>query len=957
MSVSWMPRDDVPDRWVSMSSSANPANCTIQNRTKRSAQVPRTVRDDPGRQEAKRTYLNRPDHASSGDIRGAQPKKLHRAFGNKPCRIYNNNDIEGSSTKESFITSRRTNPLNPEYDLPSFTKAIVPPVKFMGDRFDVSDIDGARPREPRVVLGSGKIRDSMDASDIEGAQADWKPRAARRVAAAPARDTMRTADVTKTPSGDTIRCPENARTQPFGGRFYSNRRFNPVDPNAPVYTIDGRTVGNSPKSRPSPAKAQRSEVFAGTVTGIDGATPNWKPSHLPARTLHRNPNNNADIKGSTPNKRLHRTIFTNREVDPSSPAYIGLEGQPLGTCTRPLTPQEPTVKVNPRIAAAARAEAKRLEIEHVQQKIARLEAAAKPMAAPEAKPKYAAVAARAKAVKAKAAPSAPASRVASSAADYGTTSTKSVQDVKGKHAEENLTPGYQMGGPGADDSGVAAIKSAQEWAGEDTAGSLGRGLVPKDGACGHLRAPTEFDGMLTSSSLGSGFMTRGAAHYGITAIRNESEHDGKDTASHLDYHGLVPGHEIGRREETMAVAQARTAKRNAAIAKEMGRLDALMPASDGHDPGATHKDSLGPGLIPISNPTTGVDRVISDDMSRGVAFSRGSGPIIADYVPPTAEVKAAERAMRFAGSDTASAMGGGMLPASRPTDGILRDINMGGLEGMDTNGSLAYGSMVPEQGTCMDEGTEAGDQFAGMHSASHLSSGMKPTADSSRFSMENVTKGEMEFKPSNGQLGDGMVPRFEGHGLDAPENPGEHDDMGAKSAKSSLGRGFIPIAGAHGHDQQDLDGEDDEPGSQLDYMFGEKFDGSTTYNQEFVDMDAHNVMLETLERKISTKKKKVNASDRKQELAALKAKLGELTTPAAADVLVISRGEAEEGESGTAAGSGVKAVRNRSSRRPSESKTSEAATKKAGPSMKRVERREVERIASDMREVATLPDY
>jgi hypothetical protein len=949
------------------------------------------VRDDPGRQEAKRTYLNRPDHASSGDIRGAQPKKLHRAFGNKPCRIYNSNDIEGSTTKKSFVTTRRTNPLNPEYVLPSFTKAVVPPVKFMGDRFDVSDIEGAKPREPRI-LGRGKIRDSMDASDIEGAQADWKPSAARRVAAGPARDTMRTADVTKTPSGDTIRCPENARTQPFGGRFYSNRRFNPVDPNAPVYTIDGRTVGNSPKSRPSPAKAQRSEVFAGTVTGIDGATPNWKPSHLPARTLHRNPNNNADIKGSTPNKRLHRTIFTNREVDPSSPAYIGLEGQPLGTCTRPLTPQEPTVKIDPRIAAAARAEAKRLEIEHVQQKIARLEAAAKPMAAPEAKPKYAAAAARAKAVKAKAkaAPSTPASRVASSADGYGIASTKSVQEFKGKHAESQITAtegGFTKSGAddygvaaiksaqefkgkhaesqitateggfmnsGADDYGVAAIKSAQEWAGEDTAGSLGRGLVPKDGACGHLRAPTEFDGMLTSSSLGSGFMTVGAAHYGITAIRNDSEHDGKDTASHLDYHGLVPRNEIGRREETIAVAHARTTKRNAAIAKEMDRLDALMPASDGHDPGATHKDSLGAGLIPISNPTTGVDRVISDDMSRGVAFSRGSGPIIADYVPPTAEEKAAAKAMRFSGADTASSMGEGLLPATRPDDGILRDINMSGHDGMDTKGSLAYGSMMPQQGTCMDEDTERDDQFADMHSASHLSSGMKPTADSSRFSMENVSMGEMEFKPSNGQLGDGMIPKFEGRGLDASGNPGEHADM---DPNSSLGRGFIPVAGAHGHDMQDLDGEDDEPGSQLDYMFGETFDGSTTYNREFVDMDAHNVMLETLERKISTKKKKVNASERKQELAALKAKLGELTTPAAADVLVISRGEAKEGESGTAAGSGVKAVRNRSSRRPSESKTSEAATMKAGPSMKRVERREVERIAADMREVATLPDY
>ena len=933
MSVDWMPRDDVPDRWVTMSSSANPGNCTISNRTKRSTTVPRSVRPDLGSQPPKRTYLNRPDHSVAADIRGAQPRKLHRAFGNKPCRIYDNSDIDGSKTTASFLTKRRTNPLNPEYVLPSFKAVVVPPVKFMGDRFDVSDIEGAKPREPRTLGRGTQQRDTMDASDIEGAQAGWKPQAARKVAAGPARDTMKTTDVTSTFNGDKIRCLENAATQSFGGRFNSNRRFNPSDPNSPVYKIDGRIIRDSPKSKPPPVKQQRAIVYSGTTKGIDGSTTNWKPEWMPERKLFRNPNNNQDIKGSTPNKRLHRTIFTNRELEPLNPVYIGLEGQPLGTVQRPITPTEPVVRIDARIAAAARREAKRLEVEQVAAKIARLEAAARPVHMPELKPNRHSGARPSRAKTSKPKP------VAKSVPAYTGPISFTGDNEPFLYAGAD-DPNHQRG---SDGHGVTAEKNLTGHESADTAGNLGPGLVPTSGGA-HERQPNEFDGMLTKSSLGSGFMTKGAADFGITAIRTETDHDGKDTAGNMDYSGMVPSAQLGRKEESSVVAAKRDAARRQKINAEIARIEALMPVHAGAEVGNTHTDSLGPGLIPTTNAVTGVDRVVSDDLSRGVKFQRGSGPIIADYVAPTKEERAAaEAAFMHAGSDTASSLGIGMMPANSPDYGINR------VKNADPNAAdvhaklnLAYGSMVPRVGASMDEGGDSETaEFSGKHSESHFSQGMKTSADNSRFCLENATMGDMEFKPSSGHLGHGLIPNASNQAT-KDEDYDDENGFGGMDTSSSLGRGFVPVAGL-GHEKQDLDGEDDVAGSQLDYMFGEKFDGSTTYTREFVDMDAHQVMLSTLEGKIAAKKKKVSAKDRKAEIAALKVKLSELSAPEPAET---------KSESTTPAGSGASAVRAaKSSRRPSES----GASKK--PSQNRVTRREEERNVADMNEVSALPDY
>lgn len=69
-------------------------------------------------------------------------------------------------------TNRHINPLEPEYNLPSYEPAQFQPTKFLKDPLNNEDIDGAHAKPKRVYA----TRDIMAVSDIVGAQANWRPR-------------------------------------------------------------------------------------------------------------------------------------------------------------------------------------------------------------------------------------------------------------------------------------------------------------------------------------------------------------------------------------------------------------------------------------------------------------------------------------------------------------------------------------------------------------------------------------------------------------------------------------------------------------------------------------------------------------------------------------------------------------------------------------------------------------
>lgn len=88
---------------------------------------------------------------------------------NKPHFNLSNADIEKSSPQQQkFGLERQTNPLVPEYKLPSFEARPITPPKFMRDSLDVSDIEGTKAkRDPYLDY---KTRPSMNLEDIEGSK-------------------------------------------------------------------------------------------------------------------------------------------------------------------------------------------------------------------------------------------------------------------------------------------------------------------------------------------------------------------------------------------------------------------------------------------------------------------------------------------------------------------------------------------------------------------------------------------------------------------------------------------------------------------------------------------------------------------------------------------------------------------------------------------------------------------
>lgn len=84
-------------------------------------------------------------------------------------------DIEGTRNliqDKIITTNRHLNPLNPQYELPSFTSAPPPQTKFLRDTLNHSDIEGTSSK----ALYKPYTRDIMNMSDIPGTSSSFKSR-------------------------------------------------------------------------------------------------------------------------------------------------------------------------------------------------------------------------------------------------------------------------------------------------------------------------------------------------------------------------------------------------------------------------------------------------------------------------------------------------------------------------------------------------------------------------------------------------------------------------------------------------------------------------------------------------------------------------------------------------------------------------------------------------------------
>jgi hypothetical protein len=102
--------------------------------------------EDASAQTKYKPYASKPIFLNS-DIPGAQPKQLIRGRNVRDNSLYID-DIEGTrrAIKDRMMrTTRRVNPLEPDYPLPSYVPIDAAPVHFSRDSMNTSDIEGSKP--------------------------------------------------------------------------------------------------------------------------------------------------------------------------------------------------------------------------------------------------------------------------------------------------------------------------------------------------------------------------------------------------------------------------------------------------------------------------------------------------------------------------------------------------------------------------------------------------------------------------------------------------------------------------------------------------------------------------------------------------------------------------------------------------------------------------------------------
>jgi len=272
--------------------------------------------------------------------RGTMPKTLIQATTNRP-NLYDNRDIEGSTARASteLRTPRVTNPLDPQYKLPSFaTKPPTPPRgKARSSAYDVSDIQGTHPSP----LYPFQQRDSMRTDDVEGANTQWKPLSRRYIGIG----APRSIDV------------RDINDEGLAANKVTHRHTNPLDPtyDYDVYQASMLTGGGAegqektPREkvvgsigmidRSKPPGPMRPKVkgplgingtdFALNTDDIEGAKAGWKRSALDrpgGRRSHPVTNLVQDIDGAVTKNTKGHGPFSTRHTNPLNPDYNNIRG-------------------------------------------------------------------------------------------------------------------------------------------------------------------------------------------------------------------------------------------------------------------------------------------------------------------------------------------------------------------------------------------------------------------------------------------------------------------------------------------------------------------------------------------------------------------------------------------------------------------------------------------------------
>ena len=269
-------------------------------------------------------YINKPEYSfCTQDIPKAYPRALHPEL-NKPCRNLSTNDIEKAQPREkAFKSNRQTNPLNPEYKLPSSQVQSVTPCKFIRDSFKNDDIEGSKPE--KVLKWSQ--RDNMGVRDIEGAYP-------RQVKVMQKPDSMNVQDIN-----------EPAIKKP--------RMTNPLEPNYMVPDEHGSliVIGYIEGSRNKPQikselPGHRRNLDNDDIEASKANTLGHPVLRAKVRNYSKDPMDSSDIKGSSAGS--HRKgLTTTRITNPLEPIYVWTTEEPvIQTVKENLEEKHPEIHEN-----------------------------------------------------------------------------------------------------------------------------------------------------------------------------------------------------------------------------------------------------------------------------------------------------------------------------------------------------------------------------------------------------------------------------------------------------------------------------------------------------------------------------------------------------------------------------------------------------------------------------------
>jgi len=146
---------------------------------------------------ASKRYLTKLTPATPGDVPGSKPTKLYSNLKRPIDMSMTTSDIDWARPKVNrFRTGRSTNPMNPNYDLPSSSPCEPHIAKFSGrDNLNVSDIECAAPKQ---LVPSYPRRDK---EEVEFSAPNYLRRVVRPVPAVGLGNSLNVSDINR---GDRI---------------------------------------------------------------------------------------------------------------------------------------------------------------------------------------------------------------------------------------------------------------------------------------------------------------------------------------------------------------------------------------------------------------------------------------------------------------------------------------------------------------------------------------------------------------------------------------------------------------------------------------------------------------------------------------------------------------------------------------------------------------------------------